>query len=113
MAPLPFPPLRLMLMNYRPRDLTISLRPLRPQVQGLLELTLEALDHVHSAYVAPVLMLQWLLARAPHLRALLLRGGVLRRAFRRLEKSEAKGFGRRERAMQYGALSLVIGIMFS
>lgn len=80
-------------------------------------MTLAALDTVHIRYVPSVLMLQWLLARAPHLRALLLKGGVLRRTFRRLEKAEAtngKGFGSAaERAMQYGTLSLVIGILFS
>lgn len=77
-------------------------------------MTLEALDTVHIRYVPSVLMLQWLLARAPHLRALLLKGGILRRVFRRLEKAEAtKGFGAGEKAMQYGALSLVIGISFS
>lgn len=76
-------------------------------------MTLSALDTVHIRYVPSVLMLQWLLARAPHLRALLLKGGVLRRAFRRLEKAEAKGYGPGEKAMQYGALSLVIGISFS
>lgn len=79
-------------------------------------MTLAALDTVHIRYVPSVLMLQWLLARAPHLRALLLKGGVLRRAFRRLEKAEeaTKGFGSPgDKAMQYGALSLVIGISFS
>lgn len=77
-------------------------------------MTLAALDTVHIRYVPSVLMLQWLLARAPHLRALLLKGGVLRRAFRRLEKAEKTGFGSAaEKAMQYGTLSLVIGISFS
>lgn len=82
-------------------------------MQGLLEITLEALDFVHASYLPSIMMLQWLLARAPHLRAALLRGGILRRAFCRLERTEAKkGLGKGEKAIQYGALSLVIGILF-
>lgn len=76
-------------------------------------MTLEALDYVHIQYVPSILMLQWLIARAPHLRAQLIRGGVLKRAFRRLESVEAKKIASGERAIQYGALSLVVGILFS
>ncbi|CAM9514127.1 unnamed protein product [Ectocarpus fasciculatus] len=82
------------------------------EVQELLEMSLEALDHVHTAHVPSILMLQWLLGRAPHLRSLLLQGGVVRRAFSRLERAEAKGFGPGERAMQYAALFLATGLMF-
>eukprot|EP00904_Undaria_pinnatifida_P011104 jgi/Undpi1/7123/HiC_scaffold_22.g09597.m1 len=94
-------------------DIFLGGRVTATEIQCLVEMTLSALDTVHIRYVPSVLMLQWLLARAPHLRALLLKGGVLRRAFRRLEKAEAKGYGPGEKAMQYGALSLVIGISFS
>ncbi|CAN0087515.1 unnamed protein product [Ectocarpus sp. 13 AM-2016] len=75
-------------------------------------MSLEALDHAHTAHVPSILMLQWLLGRAPHLRSLLLQGGVVRRAFHRLERAEAKGFGPGERAMQYATLFLVTGLMF-
>ncbi|CAM9182207.1 unnamed protein product [Ectocarpus sp. 8 AP-2014] len=82
------------------------------EIQELLEMSLEALDHAHTAHVPSILMLQWLLGRAPHLRSLLLQGRVVRRAFRRLERAEAKGFRPGERAMQYAALFLATGLMF-
>lgn len=91
----------------------LLLVPLTNQVQELLEISLNALDDVHTEHVPPVLMLQWLLSRAPHLRSLLLKGGVICRAFRRLERAEAKGFGSGERAMQYAALFLATGLMFA
>ena len=71
------------------------------------------MDVVHIEHVPSILMLQWLLGRAPHLRSLLLNGGVVRRAFLRLERAEAKGFGAGERAMQYAGLFLVVGLLFS
>lgn len=80
------------------------------QVLVLLHMSLEALDSVHITRVPSLLMLQWLFARAPHLRALLMRGGVLRRALRRLESAEAD-LG--NRSMQHAALSLFVGVMFS
>eukprot|EP00903_Cladosiphon_okamuranus_P015048 g13921.t1 len=83
------------------------------QAQELLEMTLVALDTVHANHVPSILMLQWLLGRAPHLRSLLLGGGVIRRAFRRLEGAEAKGFGPGERALQYAALFLVVGLLIA
>lgn len=76
-------------------------------------MTLVALDMVHADHVPSILMLQWLLGRAPYLRSLLLRGGVVRRAFRRLERAQAKGFGPGERAMQYAALFLVAGLLIA
>lgn len=75
-------------------------------------MSLEALDHANADDVPSILMLQWLLGRTPHLRSALLRGGVVGRAFRRLERAEAKGFGSGERAMQYAALFLVMGLLF-
>lgn len=75
-------------------------------------MTLEALDGAHAEHVPSILLLQWLLARAPHLRASLLQGGVLRRTFRRLRVMEAGGRGTGERAVQYAALSLVVGSLF-
>ena len=74
-------------------------------------MSLEALDTVHADNVPSIMMLQWLLGRAPHLRSLLLRGGVVKRALRRLERAEAKGFGPGERAMQYAGLFLVVGLL--
>lgn len=76
-------------------------------------MSLEVLDTVHADHVPSILMLQWLLSRAPHLRSLLLRGGVVGRAFRRLERAEAKGFAAGERAMQYAALFLVVGLLLA
>ncbi len=76
-------------------------------------MTLQAVDVVHVEQVPSILLLQWLLGRAPHLRSLLLRGGAIRRAFLRLERAEAKGFGAGERAMQYAALFLFMGLLFS
>lgn len=83
------------------------------KVRTLAEITLEALDSAHAEHVPAILLLQWLLARAPHLRATLLRGGILRRTFRRLRGMEATGRGGGERAAQYAALSLVVGALFS
>lgn len=74
-------------------------------------MSLEALDTVHAGNVPSIMMLQWLLGRAPHLRSRLLRGGVVKRALRRLERAEAKGFGPGERAMQYAGLFLVVGLL--
>lgn len=82
-----------------------------------MEMSLEALENVQVTQVSAVLLLQWLLARSPHLRALLLRRGVLAKTFDRMRKIEAKNSGdvwdTRERAIQYGALALVVGTLFS
>ncbi|CAM9558187.1 unnamed protein product [Ascophyllum nodosum] len=95
-------------------DLLLGGRIASKEAQVVVYMSLEALDSVHVSRVPSILMLQWLLARASHLRSLLLRGGVLRRAFRRLESAEVgPGFGPRQRAMQHSALSLVVGVLFS
>lgn len=90
-----------------------TLVPPTHQVQELIEISLHALDNVHAEHVPSILMLQWLLGRAPHLRSLLLKRGVLDQAFRRLDRAEAKGFGPGERAMQYAALFLAMGLLFA
>lgn len=76
-------------------------------------MTLEALDTVHTDHLPSILMLQWLLSRGPHLRSQLLRGGIVGRAFGRLDRAKAKGFGAGERAMQYAALFLVVGMLLA
>jgi hypothetical protein len=75
----------------------------------LLHLLLQALRDLHADRVPAVLMLLWLLCySAPANRALLLKEGGLGAALQRL-----RGAGDSNRAMQYSALALLLGTMWS
>lgn len=82
------------------------------KIRFLVEMTLAALDDAKAEQLPAILLLQWLFSRAPHLRALLLKGGILRRSFRRLRGMKAKRWEAGERAVQYAAISLIIGALF-
>lgn len=108
------------LVSYTSSNLTLPPFPAMPlKAQALVEITLEALEHIHVSRVPAVLMLQWFLARAPHLKALLLREGVLAKMFARMSRIEAQngegesGVMNGKRSIQYSALALVIGALFS
>jgi hypothetical protein len=75
----------------------------------LLHLLLQALRDLHADRVPAVLMLLWLLCySAPANRALLLKEGGLGTALRRLRAASDSN-----RALQYSALALLVGTMWS
>ncbi|CAM9209177.1 unnamed protein product [Chrysoparadoxa australica] len=94
-------------------ELLVGGRASPEQVTMLLHLMLCALEELHAEYVPSLLLLMWLFARSPSNKAVLLREGVLKKAFRRLKGVKARGSeDKASRAMQFGALTLLSGTLW-